>query len=118
MLLIIFLSSCHKDPLVLYKQKHADDTGIYFNNRIEETDSFNILTSEYIFNGGGVAVGDFNNDGFDDILVGARDVCILRTTGRKCLYLLPAARECLYLLAIAQGSVSCANLGRSVCIFS
>ena len=68
LLLIIFLSSCHKDPLVLYKQKHADDTGIYFNNRIEETDSFNILTSEYIFNGGGVAVGDFNNDGKSDLL--------------------------------------------------
>ncbi|WP_228236152.1 FG-GAP-like repeat-containing protein [Allomuricauda sp. M10] len=68
LILAIFFASCQKDPLVLYKQKHADDTGIHFNNNIVETDSFNILTSEYIFNGGGVAVGDFNNDGKSDLL--------------------------------------------------
>ncbi|RIV71310.1 VCBS repeat-containing protein [Flagellimonas aequoris] len=67
-IIVVLFSSCQKSPKVLFKQMHADKTGISFNNKIVETDSFNILTSEYIFNGGGVAVGDFNNDGKSDIL--------------------------------------------------
>jgi len=63
--IIIFLVSCKPD--VTYLLKPSSETSIYFNNKIVETDSFNILTEEYIFNGGGVAVGDFNNDGASDI---------------------------------------------------
>ena len=52
----------------MFKQLSSEKSGIHFNNTIVETDSFNILTSEYIFNGGGVAIGDFNNDDKSDIL--------------------------------------------------
>jgi CO dehydrogenase/acetyl-CoA synthase epsilon subunit len=45
----------------------AEHSGIEFVNTIIESDTFNILTEEYIYNGGGVAVADFNNDGLDDI---------------------------------------------------
>ena len=45
----------------------SDKTGVEFINKVEETDSFNILTYEYIYNGGGVGVADFNNDGLQDI---------------------------------------------------
>jgi hypothetical protein len=45
----------------------ATQTGIDFNNTIEETDTFNILTYEYIYNGGGVGIADFNNDGLKDV---------------------------------------------------
>ena len=44
-----------------------EESGIDFNNVITETDDFNILSEEYIFNGGGVAVSDFNNDGYPDL---------------------------------------------------
>lgn len=42
-------------------------TGIQFKNTLEESPQSNVLTYEYFYNGGGVAVGDINNDGLDDI---------------------------------------------------
>ncbi|RYF94970.1 MAG: CRTAC1 family protein, partial [Chitinophagaceae bacterium] len=39
-----------------------------FINNIEEDVDFNILTYEYLYNGGGVATGDLNNDGLADIV--------------------------------------------------
>ena len=65
LILILFLS-CSKDQ-TLFKLLDSKKTGITFNNLITETDEFNILTEEYIFNGGGIAVSDFNNDGLPDL---------------------------------------------------
>ena len=45
----------------------SSQTGITFENTIDETDSLNILINEYIYNGAGVAVADFNNDGKEDL---------------------------------------------------
>lgn len=42
-------------------------SGIDFANTITENDSFNVLEYEYIYNGGGVGVGDFNLDGLPDL---------------------------------------------------
>ena len=42
-------------------------TGLDFSNRLSENDSINGNTFEYIYNGGGLAVGDVNNDGHEDI---------------------------------------------------
>ena len=42
-------------------------TGIDFKNTIIQDLKFNALTNAYAYNGGGVAVGDVNNDGFQDI---------------------------------------------------
>jgi hypothetical protein len=40
---------------------------VTFSNDIQDNDTFNILTYEYIYNGGGVGIADFNNDGLRDI---------------------------------------------------
>ncbi|MEJ1241676.1 VCBS repeat-containing protein [Chryseolinea sp. T2] len=48
--------------------------GIDFQNTIITTDSFNALTYEYIYNGSGVGVGDFNNDGLEDLFFGGNQV--------------------------------------------
>ncbi|MDF4222918.1 VCBS repeat-containing protein [Maribacter sp. M208] len=66
--------SCNEKKSSLFHVIPSSESGIAFNNKIIETDSFNILTSEYIFNGGGVAIGDFNNDKMPDIFFSGNQV--------------------------------------------
>ncbi len=47
--------------------RKATSTGINFKNTINETPEYNYHTYEYMYNGGGVAIGDVNNDGLEDI---------------------------------------------------
>ena len=42
--------------------------GIDFVNAIPENDSVNIVSYEYLYNGGGVGVGDFDRDGRPDLV--------------------------------------------------
>src|SRR6266700_5104897 len=42
-------------------------TGVTFTNRLPDDSAFNILTYMYYYDGGGVAVGDVNNDGLPDL---------------------------------------------------
>lgn len=44
----------------------AEKTGISFNNEIQQSQDINIIYYDYLFNGGGVAVADFNKDGLQD----------------------------------------------------
>jgi len=65
-LLIILIVSCRKTN-TLFQQISSSHTGIHFNNMIVENDSVNQLDIENVYNGGGVGIGDFNNDGLPDI---------------------------------------------------
>ena len=60
-----FLSACGNGKL--FESMPARLTGIDFSNDVKETQSLNILNYLYMYNGGGVAVGDVNNDGLPDI---------------------------------------------------
>ena len=51
----------------LFKMLSAKETGVNFTNEINESEDLNVLAYEYFYNGGGVAVGDINNDGLLDI---------------------------------------------------
>ena len=42
-------------------------TGVDFNNRLVETEEVNFYRYEYLYNGGGVGIGDINNDGLADL---------------------------------------------------
>ena len=63
----VFFSACKNRTTTLFSSLPAKQTGIDFENKISDTDSFNILDYLYYYNGGGVAIGDINNDGLADI---------------------------------------------------
>lgn len=72
--LLIIVTSCAEDPSKQFRSLPSDITGITFNNIIDDTDSLHILNFEYIYNGGGVAIGDFNNDSLPDVFFTANMV--------------------------------------------
>ena len=60
------LLACEPAPRFILHS--PDETGITFSNTITESDSINILANEYIYNGGGVGVADFDRDGNMDLM--------------------------------------------------
>ena len=52
----------------------SSETGIDFNNTIAEDDSTNMFVNEYTYMGGGVGIGDFNNDGLQDVFFAGNQV--------------------------------------------
>ncbi|MBO0952167.1 VCBS repeat-containing protein [Fibrella forsythiae] len=51
----------------LFTLLSSSESGVAFTNTLTETDDLNILNYIYFYNGGGVAVGDVNNDGLSDL---------------------------------------------------
>ena len=51
----------------LFQEMNASETGISFENTITNTDEFNIFNYRNFYNGGGVAIGDINNDNLPDV---------------------------------------------------
>ncbi len=74
--LLYAFTGCEKSEQ-LFTQLSPSSTGVKFQNILQETDEFNVLTYGYLYNGGGIAVGDINNDGLPDLyftgnMVGSR----------------------------------------------
>ncbi len=78
-ILLVFFTSCkqttqkkvaketnQKEP-TLFTLLDNSNTNIHQLNKVTETLQFNFLNYSYIYNGAGVAVGDINNDGLEDI---------------------------------------------------
>ncbi|MGV8877829.1 MAG: VCBS repeat-containing protein [Sphingobacteriaceae bacterium] len=73
--LFVFLScknrtqdkSADTDVKAIFALLSSERTHIDFNNVIIENEIANIISYQYFYNGGGVAIGDLNNDGLDDI---------------------------------------------------
>src|SRR5450631_3787825 len=55
------------DKTTLFTQLPSSRSGIHFSNTIREDDSTNSFIDEFGYMGGGVGIGDFNNDGLKDI---------------------------------------------------
>jgi len=67
LLLTLSLDACQFGKKPVFSLVGSDKSHLAFTNTITETDSFNVLNFEYIYNGGGVGIGDVNNDGLQDI---------------------------------------------------
>ncbi len=73
-LVIAFFSSCTQDkPVDFFTVLSPEESGISWSNALNPTDSFNILTYLYYYNGGGVAIGDLDNDGLEDIFLSGNE---------------------------------------------
>ncbi len=64
--ILLVLAGCKKQE-TLFQLLDSTKTGIEFNNTITESESLNILNTEFIYNGGGVGIGDLNGDGLQDL---------------------------------------------------
>jgi len=75
LLISILLLSCSKSENKIIPEKgttlftllDSEHTNVNFVNKVTENLYFNFLNYSYIYNGGGVAVGDINNDGLQDL---------------------------------------------------
>ena len=67
LLLIQFFCACKRTEPALFQLLSPTRTGIDFANTLAESDSLNILNYLYYYNGGGVGIADFNNDGLEDV---------------------------------------------------
>jgi len=64
------LSSCtktHEQKSTLFYSVPSDESGIDFGNYITTSNDFNFFNFGYIYSGAGVAIGDINNDGLQDV---------------------------------------------------
>lgn len=77
LLVILIITSCtskkeeinteEENKTTLFSLLTAEKTGVDFINKIENQKDFNIFKYRNFYNGGGVAIGDINNDGLPDI---------------------------------------------------
>lgn len=70
---VLFLQNCNPDKK-LFKILPSGKTGLTFSNDIAVNDSINGTIFEYVYNGGGVGVGDVNNDGLKDLFFAGNQV--------------------------------------------
>ncbi|MDP4148540.1 MAG: VCBS repeat-containing protein [Bacteroidota bacterium] len=68
----LFFSCSNKHTL--FEKIDPSHSGITFNNQITENDSTNPMDVVNIYNGGGIGIGDFNQDGLPDIYFGGNRV--------------------------------------------
>ncbi|WP_406684656.1 VCBS repeat-containing protein [Seonamhaeicola sp. MEBiC1930] len=69
---LVLLTSCSKEktkliPSTLFSLVDNNQTNIHFTNSVKENLYFNFINYSYIYNGAGIAVGDINNDGLEDL---------------------------------------------------
>ncbi len=63
----LLVAACTPKSDTLFTKLASNETGIDFNNKLTETHTYNYFTYPYMYLGGGVAVGDVNNDGLEDL---------------------------------------------------
>jgi enediyne biosynthesis protein E4 len=78
--LMLGWSACKKPPVPRFERLSDAQTGVHFANTIIESDSLSVLHFEYLYNGAGVGVADFDRNGLPDLFFAGNQV-------RSALYL-------------------------------
>ena len=75
--LSLTVSTCNQNKSsesTLFNTVSSSLSNITFSNQLTETEDFNIIEYLYFYNGGGVSLGDINNDGLLDIYITGNQV--------------------------------------------
>jgi hypothetical protein len=74
--ILIFVSAYPQQKIKgpLFTLLEPKKTGVKFTNTVRENDSLNVFNYEYLYNGHGIGVADFNNDGLQDIFISGNAV--------------------------------------------
>ena len=64
---VYIIIGCNQSDKKLFTKVSTSKSNINFKNLLVEDEEFNVSNYPYFYNGGGVAVGDINNDGLPDI---------------------------------------------------
>ncbi|NBC09203.1 MAG: VCBS repeat-containing protein [Bacteroidetes bacterium] len=67
LLMVLGCAACGEEPAPLFTVLDSTTTGVAFSNDLYYTEDYNPYTYRNFYNGGGVALGDINNDGWVDI---------------------------------------------------
>ncbi|MDO7629051.1 MAG: VCBS repeat-containing protein [Flavobacteriaceae bacterium] len=70
-MVMMLVSSCEEKTNTLFEIQDNRSIGMAFENTLEFSNEFNVYTYRNFFNGGGVAIGDINNDGWADVYLTA-----------------------------------------------
>ena len=79
-LILLLFSACSSEQsdqsketksVRLFEQLDTDQTGIDFKNSLTLEEQAEYMNYDYTINGAGLAVGDLNNDGYNDVVIGA-----------------------------------------------
>ena len=75
LLFILFtITGCSEKADTKFELLSPSHTNIHFSNDLESTPEFNIVNYLYFYDGGGVAVGDINNNGLPDLFFVGNEV--------------------------------------------
>lgn len=69
LVVLVLGAGCGQRATTRFELLAPDRTGIHFQNSVLDTDTLNILDYLYYYNGGGVAIADFNRDGLADVFL-------------------------------------------------
>ncbi len=66
-ILSLLVIGCKQRNILLFNKIPSSKSNIHFTNTIIENDSINPIEMEFLYNGGGVALADFNGDSLADV---------------------------------------------------
>ncbi|MCB9223605.1 MAG: VCBS repeat-containing protein [Crocinitomicaceae bacterium] len=71
---MLWMSLCLLSQQSLYFAIDSDQSNVKFQNTITENKEVNILKYDYLYNGAGIGIGDFNHDNLPDIFFAGNQV--------------------------------------------